>query len=750
MLIDSIEYKIASNTEEIKKAYELVYENYIEKKFCNLNYHKMRIFLFDSLTTTRTFIAKDGENVLATTTLVFDSPIGLPSEEIYKDRLETLRNQGKKICEISKLSTQRVLGAKALAILPLLFRSCWLYAKEINPHNHFCIMVEPQNEGFYKKYYYFENHSEIRLDHKANEASSILLEMPIDITIKPSLLKNARSNKIYQMHFQDPNCQIILTEFREAEANLSKINISLLAPRKNRTLALSGEEKKYLEFKFFIIRYNLEQISKYALSQSQKGGYHEAAESYERLMKTLPSWAFSKEKDQIYEHLCDFFFTTGAYAKLVEMGKRLQNSTNQSASIQGRNMQALGTYCLKEIEKSFQLLDEAEKMARELNEMSMLSHNLHIRAMILNHQGKHQTALPIINEALSVCQNRIPFRTNTYVFITAQAIFEHLGKIKDCKKITQIFMKEIPKPEEESNYKVLINYYSSLSRYSVMAINHQEAVNYFEIIIYKLGKKEEMPYNYAVHLSIYSRCLLFTGELQKAKQKITEALALKEYYFTQEYLSYLTGKFLILLFYDDQQKIDECKSEILNCCDKIGKKLEELTGYQQNLMLELQLKNNPSQLLKLLTNAEKITKWNKPQFSTEIDFATIYLLLGKPEKALKFLKKDFTPFELEIVGSEIDNKNLIQIYFNLANNKLNSLVNDVINLFQIDIPKNEIILKGLILLNMIRIIDLQNKKKPQQNFKLIRKQLIDLLTFIVDPHEIPIFNNLIANLKQAN
>lgn len=749
MLIHGIEYKIASNTEEIRKAYELVYENYIEKKFCNLNFHKMRIFLFDSLDTTRTFIAKEGDTVLATTTLVFDSPIGLPSETIYNDRLMLLRQQNKKICEISKLSSKRNLGAKALTILPYLFRTCWLYAKEINKHTHFCIMVEPQNVGFYQKYYYFENHSEIRLDHKANEASSILLEMPIDLQLKAENQKTAHEKKIFQMHFNDQDCDKIISEMKEAEANISKINISLLTPRKNRTLALSGEEKRFLEFKFFIIRYNLEQITKYAVTQSSKGEYHEAAESYERLMKTLPSWAFSKEKDKIYENLCDYFFTTGNYKKLVEMGEKLQKSTNQSASIQGRNMQALGYYNLKETQKTFSLFKEAEKMARELNDLTTLTHSLHFQAMTLNHQRKYEEALPLITEGLQIWKNNVPFRSCSYLFITAQAIFEHLGKIKECKQITQIFIEEVPNTEAETSYKILINYYTSLSRYYEISLNHSKAISCLEIILNQLAKKDEMPFNYAVHLSIYAKCLLEIGALNKALKMIDEGLTLKKYYSTKEFVGYSFRKLFILLLLNDKKKLLECKNEISSYCQINDYKQEETEEYQMFTILETHLHGNTSQILKLLPKLKRVNLWNKPHLSGEVDLATIYLLLNQPKNAIKLLEKKWTDAEAELIGSDIDNQSLIQIYLHLAKNNLEPLISDINKLWEINIQKDENLAKCLMLYNFLQIIHLQNMKKPHSLYLNVKWHLIEMFDQIVSNHDFPFFKEYLQNQKSS-
>lgn len=743
MLINGFEYKVASTTEEIKKAYALVYENYIEKKFCNLDIHKMRIFLFDSLLTTRTFIAKEGEEVIATATLVFDSAIGLPSDGIYKDRLDLLRSLGKSICEISKLSTKRDLGSKALRILPFLFRSCWLYAKEINPHQLFCIMVEPQNEGFYQKYYFFENHSDIRIDHKAGEAQSILLEMPIQYSKEAFDLSNSRTSKLYQMHFEDPEIENIISELQDSEETISRINLSLQPTRKSRTLALTSEEKKFLEFKLFIIRYNLDQISIYALSQTSKGWLHDAVDSYENLMKTIPSWAFSKEKDKIYEKLAELFLSTSSYDKLIDVSRKLMNSTNIEPSIIGRNMLAFGLYLKGDLKTAFDMLSETEALAKEQKSIKGLYRNYHIRAMIFNHQRKFDEALLLINEALTICKNEISFKEASTVFYMAFCINQHLGKIKACKKICDRLMEEFPHIELEKDMKTLSNYYSCFARYNIFRLNSKKAAAYSELLISNALKKEEAPWQYAVNLSNYSLCLLGIGEIDKSMQQIEESLSLKAYYPTVNYIGFLIKKFNLLIFKDQSDEIQLCKNELEQILKSIGKKYTDFPDLIEAYVLNYQIKGNFQLILKELTQLDKNNVWNKPQLSGVMDMSTAYLLLDKPKKANHYLSIELNEPEKELVGSDLDNLKLVKIYFNLVENNLENLSQELDELFNFDILPDEVLAKSKILLNILQIIDVRNGKKPNPNYIETRKEIVSKFKGIIKGKNIPAFEKLL-------
>ncbi|PCJ59503.1 MAG: hypothetical protein COA79_10680 [Planctomycetota bacterium] len=743
MLIDGIDYKIASKADDIKKAYELVYENYIEKEFCKLNIHKMRIFLFDSLPTTRTFIAKDNDEVLATATLVFDSPIGLPSEGIFKDRLDQLRKEKNKLCEISKLSTRRDLGIKAINILANLFRSCWLYARDINPHSHFCIMVEPQNEKFYLKTFFFENNTPLRLDPKANEAPSMLLEMELNITKRASInLNNKRNLKRYKMHFEDPMILKILKQQKITEENHTKINISLNTPRNRSTLALSSAEKDFLRFKFFIIRYNLEQINIFATNQSSRGSLHEATESYENLMKTLPTWAFRKEKDDIYEKLTVLFFHMSDYKKVYQISEKLRTSTNNSISIQGRNRQGLAQFFLKGKQPAIKILDEANILAREHNDKIVISRNLHFSAMILNNTGDHEKALKHINESIELIKDTSNISELLDLYLIEFRINLHLGKINGCKSTIQILQEEVRSSNKQNKIKQIFTYNACMANYYQLALQNKKAIYYFENILNNILKIDEEALNYSVSLSMASQSYLFLGNPKYALQIIHKRLDMKSIELIEDNTGPKICKLQILLFLDHQPSITELKREIRNNL-KINNKSQPF--FQQTLMLEKLLNGEFSQLLKMVKQSNINEIKNKPQLSNVIDKATAHLLNNKNKKAKSLLEMKSSLEEIELINSDIDNQFLIKIYTDLSDRSLKNLINDIEDFVLNQIDENEILVKAFILKNIIHIIDIQNSKKSDKSYLEINHELMNIFSKVINGKDIPIFNKFLSD-----
>jgi len=84
-------------------------------------------------------------------TLVPDSPLGLPLDELYGSELASLRNEGRYVAEVSGLAIADDFRASGLAILTSLTRLLVLYAMEIAECHDICIAVNPRHVRFYRR-----------------------------------------------------------------------------------------------------------------------------------------------------------------------------------------------------------------------------------------------------------------------------------------------------------------------------------------------------------------------------------------------------------------------------------------------------------------------------------------------------------------------------------------------------------------------------------------------------------------------
>ena len=186
-----------------------------------------------------------------------------------------------------------------------------------------------------------------------------------------------------------------------------------------------------------------------------------------------------------------------------------------------------------------------------------------------------------------------------------------------------------------------------------------------------------------------------------------------------------------------------CKIELDLTLKMLDRKAGDFVELQEIFILEHQIKGEFPKILKVVESLKKENVFNKPQLAGVIDMSTVYLLLDKPKKASKYLLADLKTFEEELVGSDLDNNRLMKIYFNLVDNKLETLNNDINELFTLDLQPEEVIAKSKILKNILQIIDVRNKKRPTASYHDVRNKIVDLFKSVIKGKNIPVFEKLL-------
>jgi hypothetical protein len=167
-----------------QKAYELLYNLYSKKGFTQKKDSALWLSIYDALPETTTFIAEDDQGCIeGALTAVFDSPIGLPADELYQEEIDVLRNSGGRICEFFSLGIRNEVK-NPLKILACLFYSAYLLAWRKNKSSNLVITVNPQHEDFYCQKIFFEKIGPERDFTKVNGAPSVLLNVPLEVYSK--------------------------------------------------------------------------------------------------------------------------------------------------------------------------------------------------------------------------------------------------------------------------------------------------------------------------------------------------------------------------------------------------------------------------------------------------------------------------------------------------------------------------------------------------------------------------------------
>ncbi|SMP63008.1 hypothetical protein SAMN06295888_11088 [Desulfonatronum zhilinae] len=157
--IDRPAIKVAEIRDEWRQSFALVYKEYLEQGYIKQAHpSKLSYTVYNFLPSTCVFIFKSYLSVISTLTQIFDSPeFGLPMDILYHDELNTLRDQGRIVTELSALATPK--EARWCNLMVYLCKTMFEYSK-LSKVNDICIMVNPKHVRFYKAIFLFEDFGE--------------------------------------------------------------------------------------------------------------------------------------------------------------------------------------------------------------------------------------------------------------------------------------------------------------------------------------------------------------------------------------------------------------------------------------------------------------------------------------------------------------------------------------------------------------------------------------------------------------
>jgi len=215
----NIEYKIANTTEEMEQAFELVTQQYK-----SVGLHKessdLRLTKYHLLPDSKIFIAikksdTGEETVIGTLTMVTDSSMGLPMDEIYLRKLNRMRISGLLLSEVIGLAVSPVESALHNNIVMYLFKICLQYARYSSVHDLLC-SVTKKHINFYEELLLFKPIGELSPYSFANG-------LPIQGHRLNIQQANREFEKIYSgMEFDADLHRFFFTETREFNRPLGK------------------------------------------------------------------------------------------------------------------------------------------------------------------------------------------------------------------------------------------------------------------------------------------------------------------------------------------------------------------------------------------------------------------------------------------------------------------------------------------------------------------------------------------------
>ncbi len=172
---------VANNLHKRVRAYALAHRIYAGKGYFRHQQEGLYTSSQDALDSTLTLLAQSSAGkTLGTITLFFDSPSGLPSDEIFKNELAPLRDSGRKLVEVTRLAIAPDCP-DGRSVLKKLINFIFIFAKRVRKFDDFVIEVNPRHTAFYRRQLLFETLAEPRSCPRVQGAPAALLRVDLSI-----------------------------------------------------------------------------------------------------------------------------------------------------------------------------------------------------------------------------------------------------------------------------------------------------------------------------------------------------------------------------------------------------------------------------------------------------------------------------------------------------------------------------------------------------------------------------------------
>ncbi len=148
-------FKKAETPEELEQAFNLAYEAYSEKGLVADSESRLRVTKYHALPTTTVLVAKIGNEVIATISIIGDSAFGLPMEKLFD--ILAVRKQANRLAEISTLAIKRGFRRQRGRLLLGLCKFMNEYCLKILKVDSIVCSVHPSVSDFYRCVLMFED-----------------------------------------------------------------------------------------------------------------------------------------------------------------------------------------------------------------------------------------------------------------------------------------------------------------------------------------------------------------------------------------------------------------------------------------------------------------------------------------------------------------------------------------------------------------------------------------------------------------
>jgi len=151
-------FRVVRTRREFENSLALVQREYLRKNYCTNRNEGLRLTPFHLLPETIVFSAFYKKQVVATLSVIFDSPFGLPMDKLFRAELIPYRNQGNLICEASTFAVdsdffgsenQGFFDPKRLSFVIYFYKIAVIYSKLMKGVEHMFVTINPRHNLMY-------------------------------------------------------------------------------------------------------------------------------------------------------------------------------------------------------------------------------------------------------------------------------------------------------------------------------------------------------------------------------------------------------------------------------------------------------------------------------------------------------------------------------------------------------------------------------------------------------------------------
>ena len=151
--LEGVEVSVADQVSEYVDAAKLLYDGYLGRGMISPHGAGVRFTPYLALPSTLIFVAKRHGTLVGTLSLVIDRSIHLPMDKVFREELEALRAQGRRLAEVGALCVAK--GVRGLGIPFLLYKTMWLTTRLL-PIDDLVVAVRPSIAESYQAMLLFE------------------------------------------------------------------------------------------------------------------------------------------------------------------------------------------------------------------------------------------------------------------------------------------------------------------------------------------------------------------------------------------------------------------------------------------------------------------------------------------------------------------------------------------------------------------------------------------------------------------